>query len=114
MTGETRAGSSTATRTLAYTAFNKVASVTRGNHTVSFAYGPDRARYKRTDTDDKGAAASADDVTTTTLYVGNVEKVTHSGNRYEYRRYIAGGAALITHEVVTDTSTTPESVTETV
>ena len=114
VTGERPVGSSAATRTLAYTAFNKVASVTKGNHTVGFAYGPDRARYRRTDTDSKGTAVTTDDTTVTTLYVGNVEKVTYSSDRYEYKRTIAGGAALITHEVVTDTSATPDSVTETV
>ena len=115
VTGETPVGSSTPARTFAYTAFNKVASVTKGNHTTTFAYGPDRARYKRTDTDDKGTKMDAtDDATVTTLYVGNVEKVTYSSTRYEYKRTIAGGAALITHEVVTDETTTPETVTETV
>ena len=100
-------------RTLTYTAFNKVKSVKKGNHTATFAYGPARARFQRTDTDDKGTDMdSSDDTTTTTLYVGSVEKVSYASGTYEYKRYIAGGVALITHEYVTDTTmTTTETVT---
>ena len=100
-------------RTLAYTVFNKVSSIVKGNHTVTFAYGPARARYQRTDTDNKGTSAdTSDDTTTTTLYVGSVEKVSYANGTYEYKRYIAGGVALITHEYVTDTTmTTTETVT---
>ena len=101
-------------RTLAYTTFNKVSSIVKGNHTVTFAYGPARARYQRTDTDNKGTSAdTSDDTTTTTLYVGSVEKVSYASGTYEYKRYIAGGVALITHEYVTDTTmTTTETVTK--
>ena len=120
----TRAGSDTYTydangnqtggagRTLAYTAFNKVKRIEKGNQTLSFAYGPDRARYKRTDTDTKGTSTTSDDATTTTLYLGNVEKLSYPGGTYEYRRYI-GGVARITHEYAPDT-TTPPGVTDTV
>ena len=103
-------------RTLTYTAFNKVKSVKKGNHTATFAYGPARARYQRTDTDDKGTDMdSSDDTTTTTLYVGSVEKVTYANGDYRYRRYLAGGVALITekHETTTGTGGTP-TLTETV
>ena len=63
----------------------------------------------------RGLTATTDDKTTTTLYIGSVEKVTHSGSLYEYKRYIAAGVALITetHEttVKDGTPTTTETVT---
>lgn len=103
-------------RALTYNAFNKVSRIVKGNHTVRFAYGPDRSRFKRTDEDTKGTPATTDDKTTTTLYVGSVEKVTWSGSLYAYKRYIAGGVALVTekHEttVMDGTPTTTETVTK--
>ena len=58
-------------RTLAYTPFNKVKSIVKGHHTMTFAYGPGRARFKRTDTDSNGTALdSSDDVTVTTPVPG--------------------------------------------
>jgi len=36
-------------RTVRYTAFDKPDELTRSGNTVSFAYGPDRKRYKRID-----------------------------------------------------------------
>ena len=91
LTRENRAG--TTTRRLEYTPFSKVSRIVKGNHTTTFAYGPERARYKRTD--------ASGNKTTTTLYMGSVEKVTHSGSLYEYKRYIAGGVALITEKHAT-------------
>ena len=73
---------------------------------MTFAYGPERARYKRTDTSGTN--------TTTTLYVGSVEKVTHSSSLYEYKRYIAGGAALITEKHATTVENGVSTETETV
>ena len=73
---------------------------------MTFAYGPERARYKRTDTSGSN--------TTTTLYVGSVEKVTRSGSLYEYKRYIAGGAALITEKHATTVENGVSTETETV
>ena len=105
LTRENRAG--TTTRSLDYTPFNKVSRIDKGNRTVTFAYGPERARFKRTD-------ASGSN-TTTTLYIGSVEKVTRSSSLYAYKRYIAGGAALVTekHEttVKNGVSTEMESAT---
>ena len=61
VTGEKLGGGALRTgRTLTYTTFNKVSSIVKGHHTGRFAYGPARARFMRTDTDDK---------TITTLYV---------------------------------------------
>ena len=45
-------------RTLTYTVFNKVASIVKGAHTTTFAYGPGRSRYKRTDTVTGGTATT--------------------------------------------------------
>ena len=105
LTRENRGG--TFTRSLDYTPFNKVSRIVKGAHTVTFAYGPERARYKRTDTSGSN--------TTTTLYIGSVEKVTHSGSLYEYKRYIAGGAALITekHETTVENGVSTETETVT-
>ncbi|MDE0272849.1 MAG: hypothetical protein OXP11_16785, partial [Gammaproteobacteria bacterium] len=55
-------------RTVSYAAFGKATSISNGGHTSAFAHGPDRSRFKRTDTDDMGRA-------TTTLYIGSVERV---------------------------------------
>ena len=92
-------------RTLTYNAFNKVKSIVKGNQTIGFAYGPDRSRTKRTDTDSRGTAVTSDDTTTTTLYLGTVEKVTSPGGSYAYKRYLAGGAALMTHAYESTTGT---------
>ena len=64
------------------------------------------ARFKRTDTSGSN--------TTTTLYIGSVEKVTHSSSLYEYKRYIAGGAALITEKHKTTVENGVSTETETV
>lgn len=105
LTRENRAG--TTTRSLEYTPFSKVSRIVKGTHTVRFAYGPERARFKRTDTSGSN--------TTTTLYVGSVEKVTHSSSLYEYKRYIAGGAALVTekHATTVENGVSTETETET-
>ena len=72
-------------RTVAYAAFGKATSIAKGGHTSSFAHGPGRSRFKRTDTDDMGRA-------TTTLYIGSVERVTHPDATVTIRRRIGGTA----------------------
>ena len=69
-------------RTIAYTAFDKPSSIAKGQHTTTFAYGPDRSRFRRVDTNAHG--------TTTTLYLGGVEIVAHPGGAREVRRNIGG------------------------
>ena len=69
-------------RTLTYTVFDKLETVTKNGHRTSFAYGPDRSRYKRTDT--------KSGQTTTVLYIGSVEKMTHPDGRREVKRYLGG------------------------
>ena len=41
-------------RAIAHTAFDKPKSITKGGHATAFAYGPDRARFMRTDTVTEG------------------------------------------------------------
>ena len=75
-------------RTIEYTTFDKPYEITRDGHTVTFAYGPERSRYRRIDV---GA-----DGTTTTRYIGNVEIIDRPNNIRERKRHIAG--------IVVDTS----------
>ncbi len=80
-------------RRLTYTPFNKVARITRNTtaHIIDFAYGPDRARFLRIDTDNTNLGTS----TTTTVYLGNVEHVIAADKSSSYKRYLAGGSVLI-------------------
>lgn len=74
-------------RSIAYTTFDKAQTIVKGGHTTTFAYGPDRARYQRTDSNANGL--------TTTVYIGSVEKITKPNGSKEIKRYI-GGVAIIT------------------
>ena len=67
-------------RVIDYTIFHKPSSISRGGHTTSFEYGPDRSRYEREDVGVSG--------TTTTRYVGNVEIITRPNGSQERKRYI--------------------------
>jgi len=69
-------------RTIKYTTFDKPYEISKGGHTVEFAYGPDRSRYRRIDT-------GADGVTTT-RYIGSVEIIDRPNNVRERKRHIAG------------------------
>lgn len=80
-------------RTISWMPFNKPAQIQQSNRSVSFAYGPMRERYQRTDSTSSG--------TTTTRYVGSVEIITRPGGT-ELKRYLPGGV------VVTVTGTTSE------
>lgn len=72
-------------RTIAYTVFDKAASIELGAHTTSFTYAPDRSRFKRVDSDGSSV--------TTTLYIGNVEVINLPNGDEEHKRHI-GGVAL--------------------
>ena len=72
-------------RTLIYSGFDKPMQIKKGNHQINFEYGPDRSRYKRIDKN-----TSSNVVEKTTLYMGNVERITHSNNQVEFKRYIEG------------------------
>jgi RHS repeat-associated protein len=67
-------------RTVSYNTFRKPVSMTKGGHTTSFEYGPDRSRYKRVDDDGS--------IEKTTIYVGNVEFINFSTGASETKRYI--------------------------
>ena len=69
---------------------NGHSSIVKGNHTTAFAYGPHRARFKRTDTVTQGTGADATTRTTTTLYIGSVEKITRPNNVTQIKRHIGG------------------------
>ena len=88
MTQERRTGS--VTRTLSYTAFNQVRSITRGTHTTTFVYDPAQSRVRRTDVVRTGSGAS----TTTTLYLGGAEKVIAPDGSYTYKRYVSPGVLI--------------------
>ena len=88
MTQERRTGS--VTRTLSYTAFNQVKSITRGTHTTTFVYDPAQSRVRRTDVVRTGSGTS----TTTTLYLGGAEKVIAPDGSYTYKRYVSPGVLI--------------------
>ncbi|UTW45938.1 RHS repeat protein [bacterium SCSIO 12696] len=69
-------------RTIVYSTFDKPLTISKGGHTTGFQYGPDRARYKRTDTNSSG--------TKTTLYVGNTEWITQINGDKEIKRHLGG------------------------
>ncbi len=82
-------------RQLAYSTYDKVTSIIKGDvtapeHTTSFKYGIDRARFWREDVKDNGE-------TITTQYLGGVEKITKSTepNKIYWKRYL-GKTAIIT------------------
>ena len=89
-TGETTLPVVRAARTLTYYTFNKVKRIVKGTHTTDFVYGPARSRTKRTDKVVTGSGTS----TTTTLYLGNVEKISAPDGSFTYKRYIADGVLV--------------------
>lgn len=78
-------------RTFAYSTFDKPLSIDKGDHTSSFEYGPGRNRYLHIESND-----SVDAKNTTTLYIGNVERLTFSDGSMEWRRSVAGGLRTYT------------------
>ncbi|MDH3588267.1 MAG: FG-GAP-like repeat-containing protein, partial [Gammaproteobacteria bacterium] len=74
-------------RTIKYTTFDKpwylALGKRHGGHRTTFAYGPDRARYKRTDRTGGGEL-------TETRYVGSVEIIDRPDGTREKKRYIGG------------------------
>ncbi|MDO8273582.1 MAG: RHS repeat-associated core domain-containing protein, partial [Gammaproteobacteria bacterium] len=74
-------------RTVTYNTFRKPLTLSKGTHTSTFTYGPDRSHYKRVDAD--GTTVK------TTLSIGNVEFITHSSGVTETKRYI-GDIAVVT------------------
>ncbi len=82
--------SDTSGRVLKYRVFDKPYEITKGNNKIEFAYGADRARWKRVDTNTSTNESS------TTYYLGGVEKVVKNDGSYDMKRMI-GGFAIWTH-----------------
>ncbi|MGS2724932.1 RHS repeat domain-containing protein [Porticoccus sp. GXU_MW_L64] len=79
-------------RSTTYSTFDKPVRIEKDGHITEFAYGPDRNRYRRVDTESSG-------VVRTTHYVGNVEFTENSSsNTTEIKRYI-GDVAIVTLKV---------------
>ena len=73
-------------RSLSYSTFDKPTLISKGSHTTTFNYGPDRARYKRTDTNSSG--------TTVTRYIGSVEKISLPDGKSQIKRYLPGNVLV--------------------
>jgi RHS repeat-associated protein len=70
-------------RNFEYTSYDLASKITKGSDSVQFEYGPDRSRWQRIDK--KGS------VTTTTLYIGNIERISASNsNIVEWKRNVEG------------------------
>jgi len=76
-------------RTVQYTTFDKPDQISKDGHTTSFAYGPDRARYRRVDDGASGIK--------TTRFIGNVEIIFRPNGDQDRKRYIAGTAIETIH-----------------
>jgi RHS repeat-associated protein len=80
-------------RYVEYDALDQATFMARGSLSApsadtTFVYGPDRSRYKRVD--------SASGQVTTTLYIGNVERITRPDGSVETRRTLGGSAHVNT------------------
>ncbi|MFL5259463.1 MAG: hypothetical protein ACJ8AS_06890, partial [Hyphomicrobiales bacterium] len=75
-------------RSIVYSPYDLPTSIARGFSTVTFAYGPERERYKRVDSTTAG--------TTTTLYAAGkaYEKITRPNGTVEEKLYVGGFAVL--------------------
>lgn len=76
-------------RSITYSTFDKPTNISKGSHQTSFAYGPDRARYRRVDSSTSG--------TRTQRYIGNVEIIFQTNGNQDRKRYIAGVAIETIH-----------------
>ncbi len=73
-----------------YTVFDKPSQIKKGVFTVDIEYGPDRARFKRTDSQTGSGS-------TVTRYLGNVEIIDRADGTHERKRHIAGIAIETMH-----------------
>ncbi len=87
-------------RDIEYSAFDKPTVITQDEKSIEYQYGPSRARYKRIDRENSL-------VTSTTTYVGNLERVV-TGSQIKSRYYI-GDFAVVT----TTGNTNPDIVVDT-
>lgn len=72
--------------TIAYTSFNKPASITEGTTTLSFAYGPQHERYRQVVTTSSGG--------TTKLYIGGIFERETTGATVRNIHYIRAGGEV--------------------
>jgi RHS repeat-associated protein len=87
-------------RTVGWTAFNMPALIQQNLRQIALTYGPDRARFKRVDTNETG--------TTVTYYVaGGSHEVVESGTTVKHKTYIGGVAVVIE---TTSTPTASETI----
>src|SRR5690606_23245319 len=84
MEAEAGSASNLGNRRFTYTSYDLIKSIHRVNtdNSVEFKYGPDRARWQRVDR--KGT------ITTTTTYLGNVERIQTGTGAIEWKRQVAG------------------------
>jgi RHS repeat-associated protein len=73
--------------TISYTSFNLPTTLRQGNNQVSYVYGPDHDRYKRT--------VQANNVTTTTLMIGSLYEKETVGALTTNNYYIPAGGRIV-------------------
>jgi RHS repeat-associated protein len=73
--------------TITYASFNLPTSINHNNRVVSFAYGPNHARYKET--------IQVSGVTTTTVFAGGLYERHTVGSRTIHKHYIAGSSGVV-------------------
>jgi RHS repeat-associated protein len=76
-------------RQITWSSFNKPTLITKGASSATFAYGPDRARYKKTN-----------HAGHTTLYVGQLYEQVTKGNNVEEKHYIYANGQLVAEHIV--------------
>ena len=97
------------TRRITYSTFNKPTRISRGSNTVNFAYGPERARYQRSDV----IANSSGSHSKTTWYLGSVEYIEYKtgtkAGQQEFKRNLGGVIETITYPRATTSSPSGQS-----
>ncbi len=76
-------------RQITWSSFNKPTLITKGASSATFAYGPDRARYKKTN-----------HAGHKTLYVGQLYEQVTKGNNVEEKHYIYANGQLVAEHIV--------------
>jgi RHS repeat-associated protein len=89
-------------RALSYTVYDMVNRIDHPAGSTTFQYDTQRQRYQRID--------QRNGQTTTTLYIGDTEKIYYPDNSVEWKRNI-GGIALITHKLNASESQITETKT---
>ncbi|MBV7330176.1 RHS repeat-associated core domain-containing protein [Chloroflexi bacterium TSY] len=74
-------------RTIVWSSYNKPIEITKDSSKITFAYGPDRARFRQTGT--SGAN------TKITTYIGTLYEEMRSGSQAEWKHYIRAGNVTV-------------------